>query len=65
MPSTVIKSFHYFTEDHRLRINYVSGAIYDYLGVPKDVYEEMKQSGSKGTYLNQVIKARFKFEKIE
>jgi hypothetical protein len=65
MPSTVIKSFYYDAEDHRLRVIYVSGAIYDYLEVPQKVYEIMKASGSKGVFLNREIKGRYAFKKVE
>jgi hypothetical protein len=63
MPSTVIRSFYYDAEERRLRVTYVSGAVYDYLGVPQKVYESMKASRSKGIFLNREIKGRYEFEK--
>jgi len=38
--------------------------IYDYKKVPKKIYLEMKNTPSKGTYLNKHIKGIYIFEKI-
>jgi hypothetical protein len=48
----------------RLRIIYVSGNVYDYKNVPLKVYEEMLAAPSKGTFLNHIIKKRYKFNKV-
>ena len=64
MPSSVVSKMIYFPESQILRITYVSGTIYDYKNVPEDVYQEMKDAVSKGTYLNEHIKGNFDFEKI-
>ena len=65
MPSSVIKKMEYKDDDRRLRITYVSGNVYDYLNVPRAVFEEMQASGSKGTFLNTQIKGRYDFEKVK
>ena len=54
----------YKEETETLRIVYVSGMVYDYKKVPWDVYQAMKTSGSKGTFLNKHIKGNFEFEKV-
>ena len=64
MPSTVIRSYHYHSGEQRLRITYTSGAVYDYLGVPAEVYAAMKAYQSKGAYLNREIKGHYPFQKI-
>jgi hypothetical protein len=64
MPSTVIKSFSYDASRRRLRVVFVSGLIYDYKKVPREVYDDMKAAFSKGTYLNQYIKGHYTFEKV-
>ncbi len=64
MPSSVIRSYRYQPEEKRLRIIYNSGAIYDYLGVPTEVYAAMKAFPSKGTFLNQQIKGHYSFRKL-
>jgi len=65
MPSTVIKSFSYDKTESRLRIVFVSGKVYDYFPVPEALYEEMKQSFSKGTFFNEVIKPNYECKKVE
>jgi KTSC domain-containing protein len=64
MPSSVIQSYQYYYADQRLRITYLSGAIYDYLDVPAMVYEAMKAYQSKGRFLNREIKGRYSFVKV-
>jgi hypothetical protein len=64
MPSTVINHFNYNTESAVLRVTFVSGIVYEYKAVPKKVYEKMKASASKGKFLNENIKGKFLFEKI-
>jgi hypothetical protein len=65
MPSSVVSSMNYDADTHILRVFFVSGSVYDYKNVPLKVYEQMKQASSKGTFLNQVIKARFGFKKVK
>ena len=64
MPSSVIASAVYKPETCTLRITFVSGLIYEYKQVPKETYEAMITSGSKGVYLNRHIKGKYDFEKI-
>lgn len=64
MPSTVIKNIIYDVASSTLRIVFVSGMVYDYKEVPEIVYQSLKTSGSKGTYLNKHIKNNYRFEKI-
>lgn len=65
MPSSVVAHIHYDPGASILRVIFVSGMVYDYKNVPEDVYEAMKKSGSKGTYLNKQIKGHYEFEKIK
>ena len=64
MPSTVIASAVYKPETSTLLITFVSGLIYHYKQVPKEIYDAMMLSGSKGFYLNRHIKGKYDFEKI-
>ncbi|MBD8018454.1 KTSC domain-containing protein [Kaistella pullorum] len=63
MPSSVIRKYFYKPELEILRIIYVSGAVYDYLDVPQEVFEEFRAAFSKGTYLNKIIKPKYRYEK--
>lgn len=64
MPSTVVRSFTYDEALHRLRIFFLSGKVYDYLQVPKTVYEQMKDAFSKGSFFNEQVKPFYEFEKV-
>lgn len=64
MPSTVIKKYEYFPEKMTLRIEFLSGKIYDYMEVPKIVYDEFRGAFSKGTFLNKKIKGFYPFKRI-
>ncbi|MCF0055923.1 KTSC domain-containing protein [Dyadobacter sp. CY356] len=65
MPSSVVAKMIYDDEQETLRIIFVSGMVYDYKKVPLKVYEAMKASDSKGTFLNQYIKPNYDFDKVE
>lgn len=64
MPSSVVSAIKYDVQSATLRIIFVSGMVYEYKEVPEEIYNEMKTSGSKGTYLNKHIKGHYAFEKI-
>jgi len=63
MPSSVIRKYFYKAELQILTIVYVSGAVYDYLDVPQQVFDDFRAAFSKGTYLNKNIKPNFRYEK--
>lgn len=63
MPSSVIRKYLYKPELQILTIVYVSGAVYDYLDVPQQVFDDFRAAFSKGTYLNKNIKPNFRYEK--
>jgi hypothetical protein len=65
MPSSVISFFKYDAIKKILKIVYVSGAVYNYLNVPDNVYNQFTRAKSKGTYLNKHIKGMFAYEKID
>ncbi|MVT10690.1 KTSC domain-containing protein [Chitinophaga tropicalis] len=64
MPSTVVHRMHYDKAHATLRIIFVSGMVYDYKNVPEEVYNTMKSSFSKGTFLNEHIKGHYAYEKV-
>ena len=61
MPSSVIRSFDYDPEAHRLDIRFVSGRLYSYLDVPERVVEAMRRATSKGGFFNRRIRDRYRF----
>lgn len=65
MPSAVIKTYQYFPDSQTLRIYYNSGAVYDYLEVPQEVFNEFRAFTAKGIFLNKHIKNRYISIKLE
>lgn len=59
MPSSVIRKYEYRPEVNVLTITFVSGAVYDYLHVPEEVYLQMKATLAKGIFFNQHIKDKY------
>jgi hypothetical protein len=64
MPSSVIHHFIYDEENRRLRVFFISGIAYDYINVPGDLYDKLRNAISKGKFLNKHIKGRYAFEKV-
>jgi len=65
MPSSVVANMIYDAASATLRVVFVTGAVYDYRKVPPGIYQAMKTSASKGTYLNKHIKRNYSFKKIK
>jgi hypothetical protein len=65
MPSSVVQHMHYNPVSKTLTITYVSGNVYNYLEVPETMFKKMKAASSKGEFLNQKIKGKYAFEKVE
>jgi len=47
-----------------LEVEFTSGRVYQYQGVPTETYEEIMRAESKGKYLNTHIKERFPFRRV-
>ena len=60
--STCIKSRGW--EDNILELEFISGGIYMYYGVPKDIYNKFKEAESQGEFFHKEIRDNYKYEKI-
>lgn len=59
MPSSVIAAMQYDNDAHTLTIVYRGRrGVYRYYDVAPEEYSEFRSAPSKGTYLNQIFKAR-------
>lgn len=58
--SSAVESVGYDAHTHTLEIEYVSGGIYRYLGVPPRVYETLIRADSRGAYVNRRIKPYYR-----
>ena len=64
MPSTAIRAYSYDAPRRILRVTFVSGRAYDYLGVPKADYEVLHAADSKGRFVNFRIKPRYPYRRV-
>jgi len=48
-----------------LEVEFVTGAVYRYRGVPQDIFEDFRQAQSKGTFFNKHIKEAYAWEQVE
>ncbi len=60
MPSTAIEWAHW--KDNVLSVKYRGGDAYDYFGVPESVYRDYKAAGSKGQFINFVVKPNYPYQ---
>jgi hypothetical protein len=48
-----------------LEIEFVSGGVYRYLGVPPATWRALLAAESKGRFVNEVIKPRYRCERVK
>ena len=63
--STSIRSIGYDAETGTLEIEFVSGGVYEYLGVPEKVRRELVEADSVGAYFTQYVRDRYFTRKLE
>ena len=51
-------------ENGVLRVQFSSGAEYEYTGVPESVFNEMKSAESVGRYFGANVKAKYPFSRV-
>ena len=59
--SSNIAGFGYTKETQVLTVEFNNGGTYNYYDVPETTFEEMKNASSKGKFLAQNIKGRFRY----
>lgn len=59
-----IQSIGYDPETQTLEIEFNTGGVYQYAGVPEGEYEAMMNADSKGKYLIANIKGRYSYTKL-
>lgn len=63
--SSNLASVGYDYDTATLHIQFLKGGLYEYYGVPTDVYEGLLTAGSKGQYFDSVIKkGGYSFSKV-
>ncbi len=59
--SSNLHSVGYDPNTSTLEVEFRSGTIYQYFGVPEHVYDGLIKAGSKGSYLNTHIRDRYRY----
>ncbi|MEU6172777.1 KTSC domain-containing protein [Streptantibioticus parmotrematis] len=60
--SSALRSVGY--EKRVLEIEYVQGQVYDYLDVPRPVYDALMTAQSKGRYVNAQVKTHYRYHRV-
>jgi hypothetical protein len=63
--STGLQAATYQDQSALLELEFRSGAIYQYFGVPAQTYQELLLAESKGAYFHRHIRDRFPYAKID
>jgi KTSC domain len=61
--SSAVARIGYDAKAEEAYVEYLGGDLYAYRGVPSDVFEELANADSKGTFVNAVIK-RYPFRRL-
>ena len=64
MPSTVIRRFDYWPDTRELVVEFVTGRVYVYAGVPEADVQAMRAAFSKGRYFNARVRDRYACREI-
>ncbi|MBX9898716.1 MAG: KTSC domain-containing protein [Qipengyuania sp.] len=64
MPSTVIRRFAWRAAEQALDVEFVTGRVYRYHGVPEEVARAMRGSFSRGAFFNRAIRDRYPHERL-
>ena len=59
-----MRSVGYDAQSQTLEIEFQSGAVYEYLGVPREVHQELMSAESKGQYFNSEIRDDYEFVRV-
>ncbi len=62
--SSTIARFSYEKDRMTLTVEFKNGGRYQYYDVSENVFEGMKSAGSKGQYIAQHIKGRYRYARV-
>lgn len=65
VPSSCLKAAGYDYETNTLYVQFTNGRTYKYYNVPKNVYDEMMTSLSRGSYLATRIAKAYNYSEVE
>lgn len=62
--SSNIRAIGFDLTTQTLEVEFISGAVYRYSGVPKEAHAQLMEANSKGQYLNARIKGIYPFVQV-
>ena len=62
--SSNVSSVGYDPQTQTLEVEFLSGAVYQYYGVPDHIYSEMMSAGSKGRFLHTYIRNAYPYSRV-
>jgi hypothetical protein len=62
--SSNIRSVGYDPQTQTLEVEFLSGTVYQYYGVPEHMHERMMKEQSKGRFLNTYIRNQYPFSRV-
>ena len=62
--SSNIESIGYDPATQILEVEFMSGWVYQYYGVPEYLHQQIMQASSKGTFLSQYIKNSYPYSRV-
>jgi hypothetical protein len=62
--SSNIEAVCYFDDKNELQVRFLNGSTYSYSDVPQEIYDELINAASKGSYLNRMIKGVYNYQKL-
>jgi len=62
--SSNIRSVGYHAASQTLEVEFLNGGIYQYYGVPGNMYDQMMCAQSKGRFLHMYIKNQYPYSRV-
>lgn len=62
--SSSLVSAGYDAAQRALEVEFAGGAVYRYLGVPPEVWNDFLAATSKGTFVNVEVKPNYRYRKV-
>ena len=62
--SSNVSSIGYDAVTQTLEVEFLSGRVYQYYGVPDHLHEQIMQASSKGQFLNYYIKNSYPYSRV-
>jgi len=62
--SSNIEAIRYDADNQELYVQFLSGGTYSYHNVPEEIFTQLSEAPSKGSFLNREIKGTYEYSKL-